>query len=229
MIVSAGAFLNVSAGAWTALGTWATVAVAVIAAVVGYRQIIESRRLRDAQAQPYVVVFIEEAEGPRSNVDLVVKNFGRTAATEIRVELDGALDSAVLSPEHSPVRIPEIIPSLAPGQEWRTFWDSLISRKDSSLPMSLTGRVSFRDFEGRKKFKPTSFVLDLQVLMDRGYATAYRMHDAAGALREIKTILASWQEPDRTGLRILARDGDQKDVRQADLFETQRRQREREE
>jgi hypothetical protein len=117
-----------------------------------------------------------------------------------------------------------MIPSLAPGEEWRTFWDFMPAREKASLPLVYTGELTFKDYRGKKTFPSASFVIDLQVTLDRGFMNVYNMHHAADALREIKTMLSTWGEPDRTGLRVIARDGDRKDQRTRDQFESRRRE-----
>jgi hypothetical protein len=142
--------------AWTAIATWlgacVAVAVGIGAVTVGGRQLSEARRLRREQAQPYVVVFTEGSGNDPRHFDLVIKNFGMTAATDVRVVFSAPLESAVLRgpPNHSPIRTPDVIPVLVPGQEWRTFWDFTAARAGASdLPDEYTATVTFSDSGGR--------------------------------------------------------------------------------
>ena len=70
-------------------------------------------------------------------IELVVRNFGQTAAHDIRFHFvthptvaayeDSRFDG---SPEVAELDLPSELRYLAPGQEWRTVWDSAISREE---------------------------------------------------------------------------------------------------
>ena len=77
------------------------------------------------QVNPYVSQMLE----------LVVKNFGNTPAYNITMEFD---PTPQVSPESvgegaTDLAYPSLIPILAPEQEWRTWWDSAVARKDAGL------------------------------------------------------------------------------------------------
>ena len=97
MILSAAAEFIMSPGGWTGLAACITAAVAIGAAIIGRNQLSEARRLRKEQAQPYVVVFLSQIEGDAQHMDLVIKNFGKTAATDVRVAFPVALESGALA------------------------------------------------------------------------------------------------------------------------------------
>ena len=82
-LVSAGAMwswpLN-TAAEWSALAGWSTAVVALIAGGVAVGQLGEARQLRLEQAQPYVVAYMEPSAASTYFMDLVVRNFGTTAA-----------------------------------------------------------------------------------------------------------------------------------------------------
>jgi hypothetical protein len=196
---------HVTPDAWTAMATWAAVCTAGIAATVAFRQLAEARQLRREQAQPYVAVFAEPTAAGPTTIDLVIKNFGTTAATDVRVRFSEPLESAALRPDHSPISVPESIPVLVPGQEWRTFWDTTHARDPASdLPMRYTAEVAFKDSRG-VDVHPYIFEIDWRTLVDRGFVTIYNEHDAATALRDISRVLSSWK--DAGALSVLTRDG----------------------
>src|SRR5665811_1084107 len=78
-------FVSITAEQWTAAGTWATVVVALVAATVGLRQVREARRLREDQAQPYVVAIMEQNLTAPSIIEIAFRNYGTTAARNIHV------------------------------------------------------------------------------------------------------------------------------------------------
>ncbi len=65
-------------------------------------------------------------------MDLVVRNFGATAATDIVLRIDPAPQRATASQEgHEEVWLPDRIRTLVAGQEWREMWDE---RPATDLP-----------------------------------------------------------------------------------------------
>lgn len=219
---------HLSPEGWTAIATWVgacvAVAVGIAAATVGNRQLSEARRLRREQAQPYVVVFTDSSGGDPRHLDLVIKNVGKTAATNVRMVFSAPLESAVLRghPNHSPVKTPARIPVLVPDQEWRTFWDFTPARDEAKdLPEHYTATVTFDDSQGQTVGSYT-FEIDWRVLIDRGFITVYNLHDVATALREISEVLRRVKSHD--GLDVVVRDGDAIDERRRQHYEEKGRQ-----
>lgn len=140
----------VSAGA--AIGT---LIVAVVAAAYAKRQLDGTRQaitrgtadanmtrklqreLQTEQAQPYIAAFLDSSNPEKPYlVDFVVKNFGSTMATDVRIGSSPQMDRSPRPPrmpEKHPLELPDVIPSLAPGQEWRTFWDATHLRSKSDM------------------------------------------------------------------------------------------------
>jgi hypothetical protein len=150
--------------------------------------------------------------------DLVIKNFGRTPATNVRVQIKPALGRAAYGDEL--VELPRAIPTLVPGQEWRTFWDTQMARKDSSLPNSYAVEVRFSDASGRPDFC-LPFELDWHASTHRDVVDVSSFHDAAKALQEIRTILKNAMP--QGALNVLGRDGDARDEHERARFEQRRR------
>ena len=198
--------LGLPAEDWSAIASWATVAVAVVAALFALRQVREARRLRLEQAQPYVVVFLEEA-GVAHNIDLVIKNLGATAATDIEVRLVPPPVRAI-DPEGdwSPV-LPASMPVLVPGQEWRTMFDNTIHRgRAEDLPRRYDAHASYKDARGKESFS-FDYVLDWGLMFDRASVVEYGVHDLAKAARELEKHAAAWgRRSGSGGLRIYVRE-----------------------
>jgi hypothetical protein len=217
-MVATSMFLKLSNPAWTAIGTWAAVAVALGAVIVARRiansQLGDAKRSRREQAQPYVAVYMEHSPTGPFVIDLVIKNFGRTAAHDVKIDFDPAPKIAATDGEH--LWLPDTIPVLVPGQEWRTFWDTTIARAKSSLPTRYTATVEFSDTRG--KLGPYTFVIDWKHEVERGLVETYGVHHVADALRDIRGLLSGWKEPRGTGLRVYSRDGDALDEREAERY-----------
>jgi hypothetical protein len=108
-----------TADEWAALGAWITAGVAVAAGLIAWYQLGEARQPRLAQAQPYVIAFMADNPDRPKYVDLVIRNFGLTAATDVRVEIKRSPRRARFAGEPcETVAWPAHIPVLVPGQEW---------------------------------------------------------------------------------------------------------------
>jgi hypothetical protein len=210
---------DLSADEWSALAAWTAVLLATGAGLIARSQLREARRQRQQQAQPYVVVFAESSPVGEVVLDVAIKNFGTTAAHDIRIEIDPPLRRAAASDEE--VEIPAVIPVLVPGQEWRTFWDSGIARAESELPDRHAATVRFADSDGRE-IGPYTFILDLEPVKARQYTVVYGEHHAAKALREIRKEIVKWREGADGGLKVYSRDGDARDVRIREQIEERR-------
>lgn len=143
---------------WAAAGAWATVAVYVILAVYAVKQVGEARRLREQQVRPFVVVHFEADW----LTDLVVENIGVTIAYDVHISFDPALTSTLGKPwgwEESTL-FTDGIPTLPPRKRIVVYFDSLIQRFESDLPLSYTATVTYKG-TGKKQVFTETHVLDL--------------------------------------------------------------------
>jgi hypothetical protein len=220
--------LNISNGGWSAIAAWVGLLLILAAALVAFFQLQDARQLRREQAQPYVVIYAEPTEADPNAVDLIIKNFGATAAKDIEVTIDprpqmsagGSVDD---------VEVPSLIRTLVPGQEWSTFWDTTFNRKDKGLPSHHTATIRFRDSRNHT-LGPYTFDLDWDQILGRGWLVTHGMHQLADAVRDIRDLLKS--RGDGNSMRVLAYSGEEHDKRQRERFEQfqeQQRQREAEE
>lgn len=138
---------------WLAVAIWVTLAVVVVALLVANHQLRQTRRLRAERSRPQVAMFMEPHAADWHLIELVVRNFGRTAAYDIRMSFPvpptvaayenaqgGFADVIVLA-------LPDRLASLAPGQEWRMVWDSARDRAQigSQIESHFTGTLSYYD------------------------------------------------------------------------------------
>ncbi|MCG5464866.1 hypothetical protein MED01_003126 [Micromonospora sp. MED01] len=193
--------------------------MATIAAFIALGQAREARRLRKEQAQPYVVAFMEPAEVSPAIVDLVIRNFGTTAAYDIEFRSTPPLQrSGGDAGGVEDVWVFDKLPILAPGQEWRTVWDFSQSRGQTDLPDCHDVLVCYKDSQGKETYKSQS-TLDWSMFKGRRWTVTYGAHDSAKALREIQKTLKKWQEDIHGGLRIYVRDGAAKDEKRRQEYE----------
>lgn len=199
----------------SSLATALMAVVAILALIYAGKQIGEAKKSRELtrmleieRSQPYVVIFTEPSEATPLAIDLVIKNFGPTAAKNVRVALDPWPMRAEREGNGAQVGVPEVLSVLAPGQEWRTSWEWGPHRQNSSLPDRHAGEVTFEGINGASLSSPA--LLDLGIYKSREWMEIRGMHDAAKALRDIRDTMKKWTESPR-GLSVYSRDGDEKD------------------
>jgi hypothetical protein len=166
---------NVGSGTWLAC---AALALGVIALIYTNRQIQRSRRLATEQTRPHVGMFMEPHAADWHVIELVARNFGKTAAYDVRFKFpqpptvaayeqaaDGYADIVEL-------RLPTELPTLAPGQEWRMVWDSALDRRElgEGIESRFTGTVTYYDSpaEARKTrfWRRAQRPLETEVVLD---------------------------------------------------------------
>lgn len=193
-------------GQWQAFGT----CLAALAAVVGLGfagfQLWRDRRVREEQAQPNVVLFMDVTPERGTQVDIVVKNFGQTPATDVRIKPDRQLTSAAQNVSDTPLNVwlPDSIPTLAPGQEWRTVWDYGARRFRAGSAVREDHRfevaVSFQGVKGTER-RSTSSVLDWRQVFDPDsedgihYSAVKSLNDVVRKLDEVAAAIQKSNPP----------------------------------
>lgn len=145
---------SLGAQTWLAIAVWTAVAVGIAIAVVTHRQMSKNRQLRADRVRPEVAMYMEPHPSDWHVIELVVRNYGQTAAHDVRFEFAHPPTVAVYEdnpydgpPEVVELELPSELPHLAPGQEWRTVWDSAISREElgGSIRSRFDGTVRYTD------------------------------------------------------------------------------------
>jgi hypothetical protein len=191
---------EMGSGGWLAVAAWAALLLGVVVLVYTHRQVKKGRQLRTAQVRPQVAMFMEPHASDWHVIELVVKNFGATAAYDIKLDFVNPPTVAAYEdneydgpPDVAELDLPSEITFLAPGQEWRTVWDSAISREElggnirSRFDGTLTyfdqprpdreGRVS-KSWNKRQSFE-TKSVLDWATLQPVHRLELLTTHDLA--------------------------------------------------
>jgi hypothetical protein len=204
---------------WSAFGTNVTAFIAVGAGLVAWRQLHEARRLREEQAQPYVVCYAERTSGHDQSVDIVIRNFGSTVARDVTLAVEPTLmRSGHAGRDPEPVHLPALIPALVPGQEWRTWWDLGTERVNfPDLPDRHEVLVIYKDGK-RKRLPATPSVLDWRDFAIREWVVTKGVHEVATALEDIRRTVKSFQNSGRGGMAVFVRDGDAADQRQREAM-----------
>lgn len=139
----------IDADTWAAIAQWVTVVIAGGAAWFAYRQVGEARKTREEVAQPNVVIFADFNRVKPQFVDLVIKNFGQTPAYDIIPDVEPLERTSETGASEGigTVYLPSKIVVLAPGQEWRTVWDSVVSRSEYEFVRNLLPQVGLRELK----------------------------------------------------------------------------------
>lgn len=193
-----------SATAWTAFYTVLTAGlllVAIAAALYARDQVRVAQAARREATRPYVIVTAESSPIGWRVMDLVVRNIGHRPAYNVTVTLTPEPQRTSETPG-APITdvrwLKEVIPMLAPGQELRTYYDSMEERLNSKredLPMSHDYTVEYDEGaeplkKGKKDHRDTG-VVDLNAMGGAMQPDVYNIHHVATALRDIKKEFVS--------------------------------------
>lgn len=140
-------------GTWLAWAVWALLLLGVVALVFANQQIRRNRRLATEETRPHVGMFMEPHGADWHLIELVVRNFGKTSAYDVSftfphpptvAEYENTADGYADVVE---LQLPRQLPTLAPGQEWRTVWDSALDRTElgEGIESRFPGTVTYYD------------------------------------------------------------------------------------
>jgi hypothetical protein len=142
-----------TSGTWLAWAVWALLALGVIALIYIGQQNRRNRRAAIEETRPHVGMFMEPHAADWHVIELVVRNFGKTSAYDVSftfphpptvAEYENATDGYADVVE---LQLPRQLPTLAPGQEWRTVWDSALDRSElgEGIESRFPGTVTYYD------------------------------------------------------------------------------------
>jgi hypothetical protein len=151
---------HVSPEGWSAVGTWTIAGILAVATFFALRQVREARITLEKQTQPKVVVYAAVNPEVSQYLDFVVTNYGQTTAYHVKLKFPvltvTPYENLVTGEHTTALYLPDEIAVLAPGQEWRTLWDSAIEREHfrnkndgrDVLGSRFEGTVEFEDSDG---------------------------------------------------------------------------------
>lgn len=198
----------------------ATLVIAVVAVLYAKRQVKgardqldEARTLRFEQSQPYVVVYAMPNRVSPQMIEVVIQNLGATGARDVSIVSSPHLVRTDQQGGSEEVGLPDTMPFVAPGQEWRTVWDTSIERNDAGLPDRYEVTVTYTDSLGNTHTTPS--VLDWRFFRQRMWVSEKTIHDAAKSLEAIDKSLKRLTEDGRVQ-RVATYDGIERDARSAE-------------
>lgn len=165
----------------------AQTAVLIAAGLVGLSQLREARDLREAQTRPFVVIDLDSTVRPL--FDLVVKNLGRTMATDVRFEFNRTPESAMGIDLSKIKMFSDGIATLPPEKEYRClFEDGPKRHKRPDLPDMYEVTVRYRDHTGKKPYSET-MTLDFGLYWERLEVDRKDIRDIYKQLDGIRQVL----------------------------------------
>lgn len=178
---------------WTATD-WAGLSFLVLlgAAIVGFVQAREARKLREERARPFIVV---DFQLWNIIIELKIKNIGATLARDVSFKFTPELESTFDNePSHTPLREASVfrdgIPSLAPGKEIFVLFDRGPNRTERGLPDAYKVEVSFTDALGKRR--TDEMVIDLGIYRGAGRIRRRELHDFYKPLEDLVKELKRW-------------------------------------
>jgi len=105
----------------------------------------EMKRAREQENAPYIVVYFDIPKN-KHLIYLVIKNVGKSIATDVKLTFTPPLSSYVFKGINDAPLIKDGLLSLPPNYELRTLFDGIIQRfGDKSFPMTYTAEISYAD------------------------------------------------------------------------------------
>ena len=191
---------------WEALGTNVTALVAIVAARFAWAQVRHARRLREDQAQPFIVVSLQPSAVWANAINLVVQNIGSTVARNVRFSFNEKPVSKARSQDITQAALfKDGLAVMPPGMRFETLFDISHERYESDLPMSYTVTVSFDGIN--KRPDQMEYVLDFASFYGLEVMTELGIHQVAKSLIDINSTMKRWtKEYGRLGVSLVDQD-----------------------
>ncbi len=142
--------------------TWHIASATRDSAKASERMVEEMRTAREEEVAPYIIAYFDVPHGS-STTYLVIKNVGKTAARDVRMQFDPPLANSDGTSLQDIPMIKHGIPSFPPAYEIRTFFDTGYSYfQHEELPMAYTASITYRGGLDDQLHQAT-YVLDLSV------------------------------------------------------------------
>jgi hypothetical protein len=199
---------GLGSGGWLAIALWLALALGVAALIFTHYQLKRGRELKREKTRPHVAMYMEPHASDWHVIELVVRNFGETAAYDVQFKFDNPPTVGQYENEHdgmvsvAELALPSTIPALAPGQEWRTVWDSALSRAElgGSIEWRYAGTIRYFDqpaADGKRRLRKgeqrrqydTQVVLDWDDLQPVQRVELMTSHDLANKERNKLELL----------------------------------------
>ncbi len=154
--------ISAIATSFAALAGFAAALAAIIYTVFTYKLLVETRRMREAQTRPIVVMYPSRRPHNFQIYDIIIENCGGSSALDVKFELPENLRVRGL-PKTSQIRTFEGSPlergiaSLPPGVKVKVFWGLGTVLFEQAKDKQFDVRIEFRDGLGNQFNEVCSF------------------------------------------------------------------------
>ncbi len=132
---------------WTLVFSGLVAFATLVYAALTWTLVSETRRMRRAQTDPHVVVWVVPSAWAFGFADLIVKNFGGGPATDVKFEIiqspSGGGDAKILETLNGLGFLNTGFDYLAPGYEHRTYLATILGRSDAEMQSNIHIRVNY--------------------------------------------------------------------------------------
>ncbi len=167
----------------------------------------EMKEAREQENAPYVVVYFDIPQN-KHIINLVIKNVGKSIATDVKLRFTPVLTSTIYEIEDTSL-IKNGIRSLPPNYELRTLFDATVNRfGNAALPMTYTVEVSYtgglvKDRIMSIQTLDLSMFFGLMKMNEKGQDELVKaVEDIAKHTREINNNLKGFSESLASGIWI---------------------------
>lgn len=199
--------------AWTpadfsAASSVGTLLVAIVAAAIALRQIVQARQLREEEAAPAIVVDVLPSPVASNLLNLIIVNVGKTPARDVRIVFDPAIDTALdVSSNYKIARwsvLTEGIKTLVPGRRITALFDDSVQRHEAKLPLQYNVTITCRDWRGRVQ-PAQQYTLDLSPIYGGLHADEMGIHQL---VKEVEKLRNAVEPLGKTALTVEVYDGE---------------------
>jgi hypothetical protein len=159
-------YLNMNSGAFNALFSGVVAISTVVYAVLTWRLVSETRKMRHAQTEPKVAVTYRSREEWMALVDIVVKNIGLGPAYDIKFEIapvtDGGASQELIKELMERNFMNAGLSFLAPDQEVSSFFTNATDKFEEKMASRLSIKASYKSATGEQYL--SEYLIDLSEL-----------------------------------------------------------------
>lgn len=159
-------YLNKNSGAFNVLFSGVVAISTVVYAVLTWRLVSETRRMRHAQTEPKIAVTYRSREEWMALVDIVVKNIGLGPAYDIKFEIapitEGRATQELIKELKELNFLNAGLSFLAPDQEVSSFFTNAAEKFEEKMVSQISIKASYKSATGEKYL--SEYLIDLSEL-----------------------------------------------------------------
>lgn len=210
-------FLNSNTGSFNVLFTFFVAMATIVYAVLTWRLVSETEKLRIAQTEPDVSVIIQPHENWINFIDMIIKNIGSGPAYGINFKVNPDFEFSKSNYLSKLNFIRDGIRYLAPQQKFQFFLTSMVEDFDKKIKTPFDIEITYKNKFG-KQYKNT-FRIDfseLSGLNQLGEPPLYKIsknieniqkdiHHLSTGFHKLKTIVYTKKDIEQENKRLLKR------------------------